>query len=133
MDICFNSLIITAPEITTEFILANACVNHRGNPCRCQPKDFRFSALLKTLAGDSIVPELDDIWINWIECKSVGEQRQLMIEFESREQPPTPCIEAIVEGLKQQQLAFSLQFQYRRENESWEGEMSASSETSDNH
>lgn len=133
MDICFNSLTITAPATTIDCILSRGVENYKASNWNRNPQDFSFKSLIEALTDHPVdLGNLEDIWVNWIECSGDDERQKLIIEFESRQTPPVYCIDALIQCLEQEQLTYELFFKYRLENQEWDGEISASSNSISN-
>lgn len=117
INLCFNSLQISAPEDTINRFLQHGFSLSEPDDWGASPQNFSFQPFGKA------AEERKDIWSNWIEVKNVGQQQQLLLEFESGESPPFSVIHASIEWLRQQDLPFDLHYRYRLENESWDGEI----------
>ncbi|NIB44537.1 hypothetical protein HBA55_33425 [Pseudomaricurvus alkylphenolicus] len=127
MSICFNSIQVTAPETTANRLLAKAFESSDFDDWGMSPQAFSFLPFVADKSDQDLQRALESIWTNWIERHWQKPDQVLTIEFESENTPPIAAVNAMIEWLQQQKLIFDLRYQYRRENESWQGELTAHS------
>jgi len=134
MGVCFNSLQLTASPDTAQKILNKGFEGCESGDQGVAPQNFSFRPFVTATQPsqvDDYTSELEQIWTNWIDGEPTANQKsqqdkQLTIEFESEDIPPLRTVRAMIAWLEQEQLHFELRYRYRQENETWQGELSAS-------
>jgi hypothetical protein len=127
MSVCFNTIHLTAPTVTTNQLLAKGFGDCEYDDWGFCPQQFSFIPFLEATCDKADVhsDNNDSIWTNWIDRQAAKNGQKLMIEFESEHTPAINAVNALIKWLNEENLNYDLKFQYRQENERWQGELNA--------
>lgn len=127
MTVCFNTLNLTAPNSTTDRLLAKGFEDCELDDWGLSPQNFSFGPFIEATDKTHSLQEVGDtIWTNWIDRRRAeGAHEKLLIEFETESEPPMHAINALIKWLDREKLSYQLNMTYRLENDRFEGEVKA--------